>query len=127
MVGGAALDGARDDVARLFLRLVARALLDFAHGNRRVVVRFFLDAGDEHLPRFFHRHVGNALQLRLLALVHGLGFFFQALHFLKLLVQALFASLQIVELFVERFFTLVDSALLPLHFIAAVAHLFVKL
>ena len=139
MVARAALNRHRNDVARLFLGLVLRVLLDLANHHARVVVSFLLNPLHDHVARFFLRHLRDALQL-------GLALFFQlfggllgllggglltcaillclgsqAVQFGLLALKAGLARVEVIRLFVERFLALGDAALAALHFGAAVA------
>ena len=123
----ALLDGGGDDVAGLLVRLLLGAGFNLAHHDGGVVVGVLLDAVDQDVLGFVAGHVGHALQLLLLAVVHLLGLGLQALGLAVLVVELLLALLQVVHLLVELFLALVDPALLAGHLAAAVADLLVEL
>ena len=145
MVGGAALNRHRDDVARLLLGLVLGVLLDLAHEHTRVVIRLLLDALHDHILGLFLGHLRDALQLHaalLVKLLRGLlsrlgrgllargellSLLRQAVELVLLALQGRFACVEVVRLFVEGLLALSDAALAALHLGATVANLAVEL
>ena len=144
MVARAALNRHRHDVACLFLRLVLRGLLDFANHDARVVIRFLLDALNNHVACFVLRHLRDALKLRLALLfqiLRGLFRFLrggllagavllrfrgQAVQLVLLALEGRFACVEIVRLLVEGFLSLGHTALAALNLGAAVADLAIQ-
>ena len=145
VIGGAALNRHRDDVARLLVRLVLRVLLDLADHHAGVVERFLLDALHDHVLRFLLRHLGDALQLHALLLLElarsllsgfrgslladgvVLRLLRQAVKLRLLALERRLARVEVVGLLVKGLLTLGDAALAALHLGAAAVDLAVQL
>ncbi len=91
------------------------------------MIGVLLDAVDQDSLGFVRGHAGDALQLRLLAVVHLVGLGLEALGLLVLVVECFLSGFQIVQFFVKCLFALVHPALQPRHFAAAVTNFFIKL
>ena len=63
LIGGAALDRQRDDLARLHFGLVAGARLDLARGAGGVALGDLLGGADDLGARLLNRQVADALKL----------------------------------------------------------------
>ena len=144
MVARAALNRHCHDVACLFLRLVLRGLLDFANHDARVVIRFLLDALNNHVACFVLRHLRDALKLRLalffqilrglfsflrgglLARAVFLRFRSQAIQLGLLALKGRFAHVEVVRLLVEGLLALGYAALAALNLGAAIANLAIQ-
>ena len=126
MIRRALLNGGGDDIARLLIRLFLGALFDFAHHHGGVVISILLNAVDQDVFGFLAGHVGDALQLLLLAIVHFLRFGFQTFRLAMLFVELFFAQLQIVHLLIYLLLAGVYAAFQARNLAAAVANFLIQ-
>ena len=127
VVGGALLDGQRDDVAGLLVGLFLGPGFDLAHHDGGVMVGVLLDAADEDVLGVLHGHVGDAFEFLLLLLMQLLRFLLYALSVLVLGVELFFARFEVVGLLVQLFLALRHAALHAPHFAAPVADFLVQI
>ena len=115
VVGGALLNGQRDNVPRLLFAFFPGPGLNVPNHGGGVVIRILLHPLDQHLTGLVLRHARNALQLlQLLVLA-----FFQLIRFLLqiggALGQRFLPLFQTVLFLVEGLLPLQDAALTALH------------
>ena len=127
MVCRALLNGGGNDVAGLFVGLLLGALLDLTHHDGGVVVGVLLHAINEDVLGLVRGHVGHALQLLLLAVVHALRFLLKAFGLLIFFVELLLARFQVVQLLVKLLLALVHATLHAGNLAAAIADFLVQL
>ena len=127
VVGGALLNGQRDNVPRLLFAFFPGPGLNVPNHGGGVVIRVLLHPLDQHLTGLVLRHARNALQLlQLLVLA-----FFQLIRFLLqiggALGQRFLPLFQTVLFLVEGLLPLQDAALTALHLRPAVLALPIQL
>ena len=108
----AALDGRRYDLSGLFLGLFLVLGLNLTHLGRHLVRHFGLDVRDEVGLGLVHGVAGDLLQHLELALLDELYFLLLGFGLGDLLVEGLGLFLKRIGLAVERFFLLLEPALL---------------
>ena len=114
MVGGAALDGQRDDLPGLGVRLVLQAGLDLLDLHGRLVGDVLLQLLQEVVLGLLGGEAGDPLQHLQLALLHLLGLGLGGLQLVQAVCQLLFLLLNILGLAVQVLFLLLEAALLLL-------------
>ena len=123
MVGSAALDRGRDDLACGLLAFVLELLLDFAQLDGCIMRCLGFDRGNQHFARFVAGHAGDLFQLfQLLRLDAGQLFLF-LLGCFQLTGQLFILAVERVALLVKRFLALNQAALELLGLIAALLQL----
>ena len=114
VVGGAALDGGRHDLAGALIRLVLGTGLDLLDLQRRLVGDLGLHLGDEVFLRLIRGEAGNALQHLGLAALDELDLLLLLVQGGVLLGKGFFLLLDHLGLVVEILFLLLQTAFLLL-------------
>ena len=123
LVGGAALDGQRDDLARSGLSLLARDGLDLAGAQRGGAVSVLFDSGDQLGARLIGGHARHALQLGHALLAQRLQAVADGVQLLGALVDGALAPLDALALALQRLLFGLLALLLALDLLAPLARL----
>src|SRR5690606_12339952 len=117
MIGGAALDGQRQYVARPLVRFLFRLLLHLLDHLCRLLAHFVFHTGQDLLPRLLDGQSRDELQLLRLLLFQLFGLFQQLLDFPFLFIENVLGTLQGLLLAVESLFLLHQTPLQTVQFI----------
>jgi hypothetical protein len=120
MVGGAALDGGRDDLARLLVGVLLELGLDLLDLHGRLVANLGLDVAQKVILGLLLGEAGDLFEHGGLTLLDGGDLLLLGLDRGDLVGQVLFLLLVEVQLLVEGFFLLLQPAFLLLQLRAAV-------
>ena len=112
MIGGAALDSQRDDLARHLVAVLLELTLDLLELDGGVMAGVILDLTDDDALGLLDRHAGDLLQHFKLTFLDRSDLFLKLFVFLELFVELFFLLLHALVLAVDGFFLLQDASFL---------------
>ncbi len=127
LLGRDPLDRDRDDLASAFLALLARPLLDLAHGPHGLALGVVDHLRPERLPGLLGRHLRDLLEPPAVLLGRVLELLPHHLELPVPVVQLLRPPVELVELAVDRLLLLGEPLLLALDLLAARAEVLLRI